>query len=701
MASAAAPLDLTSDLPGRPILANATMAVIVGNQGTVEHPAYYVRAVAGAGRDGWVGLLDGNAGEEFVTSLTAAGARTCAAERTADGGWAIRLTAASDAWTATAVIEVPAREPVIRRRQTYTFLRDCSAAVHPGFRLRANPAVRYTCPLHAHEQPLAALKPIRSAVDWALPFPLHLWHDADRVVVYGVDRSASAGTLDLLPEADGGVRLRVHFPDTATQPPGGVPHVSPGAADFKAGDTVTLTEVIATKLLAPDDEPWLEAARMAAAILLRPPPRPVDLRAVTAGIAASYARCELWEPDALGPGRGWFSNMWVRTQTGPAKKRGEMSGYFDFGWGEGIAVEMWMGGVRHWRRTGDARLLPYIDEMTRNLDCFRRDEGPAAAYFDRSDGRKCGDFLMDLVPGSRVWTHSLGHTGSQLVQLYLLAPDYPHAATRRHWLEAATTMGRFLAGQQRPDGDLPDIFDEHNHEVNRKPHRIVARAVVCGLWVRLAEATGEAAWTERAGRLAAFVAPDLGRYEYYNQMIDGIYAPDREYVDGEAACYVLEGLVPLYVATRDPAVLASCRKAAAFAFAWTYFFDLPHANRGVARGGQCCRMDDYPLLYPIGPAKAMEPVLALAEATGDPIYETMAAEMAAFIGSWPMEAPGQPWDGAMIHALGQFSGKHWGPDLAGQVDTGMATGNSLAALECWLAYQARKAGTRTGRAPNP
>lgn len=35
---------------------------------------------------------------------------------------------------------------------------------------------------------------------------------------------------------------------------------------------------------------------------------------------------------------------------------------------------------------------------------------------------------------------------------------------------------------------------------------------------------------------------------------------------------------------------------------------------------------------------------------------------------------------------GQYCGKHWGPDLAGQVDTGMATGNSLAALEAWLAY---------------
>ena len=41
----------------------------------------------------------------------------------------------------------------------------------------------------------------------------------------------------------------------------------------------------------------------------------------------------------------------------------------------------------------------------------------------------------------------------------------------------------------------------------------------------------------------------------------------------------------------------------------------------------------------------------------------------------------------MIHALGQYCSKHWGPDLAGQVDSGMATGNSLAALEAWMAHE--------------
>jgi len=97
-------------------------------------------------------------------------------------------------------------------------------------------------------------------------------------------------------------------------------------------------------------------------------------------------------------------------------------------------------------------------------------------------------------------------------------------------------------------------------------------------------------------------------------------------------------------------------------------------------------MDDFPLLYPIGSAKALPLFLDLYRLTGDSLFETLAGESAAFISSWQMEAPGKPWDGGMIHALGQYCEKHWGPDLAGQVDSGMATGNSLAALEAWLAH---------------
>ena len=669
-----------SQSAGSTVAANSWLAVHLAKDGGHQR----VGALAIKDGSGWRPLLHGIAGWEFSTSVASTDAATCTTKLLPNGDHEITLTGASDFWTATSVITVPAQEALIRRVQRYRFLKACSAAIHPGFKLNADPAIRYTLPLHAHEQPLTAVPAIRSAVDWALPFPFHLWHDGQTVAIYGVDRAGSAGTVDFAPAPDGGAQLRCYLPDIAQQNEGGVPHVAPSERAFAPGDEITLTEVFAAKPLTPGAEPWIEAERMAAGILLRTPPHPMNPTKVAAGIVSFLHHCELWEPDALGVGRGWFSNMWVRTQTGPAKKRGEMSGYFDFGWGEGVAVEIWMGAVRNWRRTGDRGLLRYVDEMTRNLDYFRRDTGPAGAFFDRTDGKKCGDFLMDHVPGRRIWIHSLAHTGSQIVQLYQISAGYPDPAIREKWRVTALSIGSFIALLQRPDGDVPDIVDDANQEVNRKPHRITARVVTCGLWTRLAEVTGDAAWLGRATRLAAAVAPAIHRYEYFNQMLDGIISADAEYVDAEASCYALEGVVPLYAATRDPAYLALCQKAAAFAFAWNYFYDLPLAHRGVARGGQCCRMKDYPLLYPIGPAKAMEPVLTLERVTGDPFYRQMADEMAAFIGNWQMDAPGQPWDGGMVHALGQFCGKHWGPALAGQVDSGMATSNSLAALELWL-----------------
>jgi hypothetical protein len=205
------------------------------------------------------------------------------------------------------------------------------------------------------------------------------------------------------------------------------------------------------------------------------------------------------------------------------------------------------------------------------------------------------------------------------------------------------------------------------------------------LWARLAEVTVDHAWLDRALALARAVAPEISRFEYYGQMLDSIISATVENTDGEAAYYALEGLVPLYAGTRDSEVLSLCKKAAAYGIAWTYFYDVPQAHSGIARGGQCCRMDDYPLLYPIGPAMGMTPFLQLHALTGDALFEKMAGESAHFIGNWQMCDPGKPWHGGMIHAMGQYCGKHWGPDFAGAVDTGMATGNSLAAIELWMA----------------
>lgn len=671
-------------------MTNGLLRAIIGTAGTAAGPGYYLQSVELQTPHGWKQFVEGTPGGEFVTASNGINATECEVERLPDGGWRAILSGKADGWEASEVLNLTADQPYLRREQTYRFTRDCETAICPGLRLRADSDLRYTFPLRAHDQSLADLPPMRSAVDWALPFPFHVWHNGDFVAMYGLDKHTSPGTLDFQPVgADGYAAVRVYFPDTYGFGQGVTPASTaiPGTARFTEGTEITLTEIIAGKPLSADDEALLEAERIAATLLLREPPRCADLRAVASGIVDFYGHCELWEPDALGSGRGWFSNMWVRTQTGPAKKCGEMSGYFDLGWGEGIAVEMWMGAVRYWKRTGDTTLLPYVDEMTRNMKLFKRGDEPDAPYFDRSDGTRFGDFLMDLVPGSRIWTHSLGHTGSQLIQLYQLAPDYPNPETRDEWLVAATSIARFFAKHQRVNGDLQDIFDENDNEVNTKPHRITARVAVCGLWTRLAQVTGDETWIGLALHLATAVAPEINRYEYYNQMLDGL-ASANEFVDGEAAYYVLEGLVPLYAATRDAEVLALCRKAAAFGILWTYFYDLPNAHNGIARGGQCCRMPDYPLLYPIGPAKAVEPLLALHAATGDVLFEQMASEMATFIGNYQMHAPGQPWHGGMIHALGQYCGKHWGPDLAGQIDTGMATGNGLAAIELWLVRKA-------------
>jgi hypothetical protein len=465
----------------------------------------------------------------------------------------------------------------------------------------------------------------------------------------------------------------------------------PETTRLVADTEITLSEIIGGRVLTAGQEPLLEAERMVADTMLASPGLRPDLAAVADGIAEYFRHCELWEPDALGPGRGWFRNMWVYTHTGQPAKHGSGSGYFDLGWGEGVAAETFTALVRHWQRTGETDLLRYVDEMTRNLELFRRRSGPVvedprkgAAFYDRSDGRDFGDFML----AKRIWTHSLGHTGSQLIQNYTDAADYPNPEARRTWLETAHSIADFLAAQQQPNGDLHDIFDEQNREAHHKRHRITARAVVCGLWTRLAQVTGQPDYLERALQLAQAVTPEVGRYEFYNQMIDALDAT-IELTDGESAYYVLEGLAPLYEETREPWVLALCQKAAAFGVSWTYFYNLPNAYRGIARGGQVCRMPDFPLLYPVGPAKAVEPLLRLSQATGDPFYRHMAGEMVSFIASWQIDAPGKPWHGALVHAVDQHSGKFWGPDKCGQVDSGVAVGNGLAAIELWLAQEGR------------
>jgi hypothetical protein len=478
--------------------------------------------------------------------------------------------------------------------------------------------------------------------------------------------------------------LRVYYPYTTAQREGlaeafyKLP-LQPQEAEVEAGQEVVLAQVLGALPLEAGEDALFEVERLAAGILLAEPRPPAALEKIAGGIAAFYPRCQLWEPDALGPGRGWFLNMWVCTQSGQPQRRGPGGGYFDLGWGEGIAAEFFAGAVAHWRRTGRPELLAYVDEMSRNLALFRRDQGGVSPYYDRSDGKRFGDFGL----GDRIWTHSAGHLGLYLAQLCLDAPEYPDPATRARWLQGARDIGDFYLRLQEAGGDLPDLIDAANRELNTG-RRVTARLAVCGLWVALGQLSGEARYREAALRLAR-----AGRGEieegifFYGTMIDALEA-GVEVSDGESAYYILEGLSRLHEAVPEAWIAALCRQVAGFALSWTYFYDVPNGHRGVTRGGQVCRMPDFPLVYPIGPAKAVDPFLRLAASTGDSFYRRMAGEMVQFIARYQWDDPSKPWHGGMIHALDQHSGRHWGPERAGQVDTGMATGNSLAALERWL-----------------
>jgi hypothetical protein len=370
----------------------------------------------------------------------------------------------------------------------------------------------------------------------------------------------------------------------------------------------------------------------------------------------------------------------VRVNGAAPSYRSDGAGCYDLGWGEGTACDTIPALAAHWRRTGQVDLLPQLDEMTRHFERFRRaDTGPGSAYYDRLGPSGYADFQGRDLIGS----HSNGYLGLQLLQAALDHPAYPDAAARTTWIETALAIARWLQARQRADGDLADLFGPGDEEIDISHGRVTARAVVCGLWALAHEVTGETAFLESARALARAVAPQVLASEFQNQMVDA-HGAAAAIPDGEGVNYVLQGLVPLYLATRDPELLRLCERTAAVSLCWTYFFDVPNGYRGVTRGGQCCRMPDYPLVFPGGTAKAVGPLLALHEATGDAHYRLWAGELVALLCAYCVEDPGKPWDGGIVHAIDQHSGRLWGPDREGQIDSGMSTAGALVAIEQWL-----------------
>ena len=146
----------------------------------------------------WRPLVHGIA-EEFSTSQGGKVASACDVDTTGPAP-RVRLTARTSGWEAEETIQIDPERPLVVRTQRWRFLRDWEGAVHPGWELRLadHPGLRYTLPLKVHDAPVEALAHYRPDVAYALPFPFHVWHDGRSVVLAGVLRDRSPGTLDLI-----------------------------------------------------------------------------------------------------------------------------------------------------------------------------------------------------------------------------------------------------------------------------------------------------------------------------------------------------------------------------------------------------------------------------------------------------------------------------------------------------------------------
>ena len=635
----------------------------------------------------WRVALRGIDGKEFASGTGGTNAHAASWVEEPDGTVIVSLEGETDEWEAHSTIEIRPVENEITRSQVYRPKRTLRTRFGSAFTVPEDEDVAYTYPLRVFGKALP-IEPLQATADvaWALPLPFHLLAFDEFVCSYGIDRTRTRGTLTL--DSTGNeTRIGVQLPDRTTQPqdsdPTGIALLQrvqdPTDAEFSANSSVELTELIRFAEVTQSD-PFLTALE-AVAGGLGTPVVPADAPEVADGIVRFLLEGELWDENALAPGRGWYRNMWVRVTGDAPSSRSDGAGNFDFGWGEGIATETIVGVLRHWRRTGSTALHEHVDEISRNISLFRRGTSHPASYYDRFDGTRFCDFMHQ----NWVWTHSLAHNGLELIDAYRENPDYPKTRTRQRWLETACEIAAYLASRQRDDGDLADIFIEDEVEYDLATSRIVARASACGLFTKLhlEEAPGSDDYRLRALALAKRLAPEVEGYEFNNNMLDAVGSPVA-IPDGESTAYVLEGLVPLYEATGDSAVLRLCEAAVAVASWWTYTYDLSTAYRGRTRGAQCCRMPDYPLAFAGGTAKNVTPLLDLWRLTGRDIYRTMAREMTAFVCANRIQAKGKPWDGGLVHASDQHLGCWWGPDRQGQVDSGMTTGKGLAAIESWL-----------------
>lgn len=646
-----------------------------------EGKGYYISQILGRINSSWRPLLLGDGTGEFATSVVSQNADTFEAAE-ADGRIILKMTARNVFWQCTETLTLAENGGIVRLQQ-YIILQSFGGFLNSGFIL-ADTTVKYTYPLQVYDAPVQSLWHIRCDSAWSVPLTAHIWHSGEYIAVYGIDRSVGRGTPECLPLYDGRVRLSSYYPDRTEQTKEMIFYENgktPESVLFEPGNNINICEFIDIVEITEEKNPLFEAEKLAGKYLLKFTPKQPDPKTITKKLAEYFTDNRLWDENALGENMGWYHNMWIRTQS----NRPDIDNKFDLGWGEGYGVLTISALSRHMVRTG-TDFRRQIDTMTDNIRLFLRDQAVPGAYFDRCiRGRGSGTandcLFCDFIGNKHIWTHSLGQIGLQFISLYLDLPTYPQPKTRKIWFDTAREIGDFLLSKQS-GGDLQDGFDIDDGECNHKKHRIPARAVVCGLWAKLWEATGQTKYLDAAEALAASAGAEINRYEFYNQMIDASGAAAEIY-DSENAGYALQGLVELYLITKEPELLKSCYRCAAYLISWMYFYDLETGYRGKTRGGSTCRMLDYPLVYLGAGCFAYLPLIKLAKATGDDFLAKIGEEILCCIANYQLDSPGKPWHMGIIHAFDQGNGLFWGPDREGQMDTGMTSGISLMILE-WI-----------------
>ena len=234
-------------------------------------------------------------------------------------------------------------------------------------------------------------------------------------------------------------------------------------------------------------------------------------------------------------------------------------------------------------------------------------------------------FHLDLgLPAAHLITRlslrPLSEGGDALLAAWEREGDQAHDAWR-DWPEA---FGRWLLGEQRPDGSLPRIWPIGGGTGGADP----AGTDAVPLWVRLARVTGDGAFLDAAVRVGDFVwAQGHERGSFFGGTID-----NPNVLDKEAALIALVAYVDLFEATGDGRWLDRARVAADVAETWTFVWDVPmpagapalHWPPGAPTVGLQPIATGHSLVDAAVPGFAVSALARLADHSGDDHYADVA-----------------------------------------------------------------------------